>query len=164
MQDEFTDIMNHLTENARFALQKADYFSKKYNNGYMGTEHLLLGILAQDTSTASKLLFEDDITLDKVEKALNKPADDIASNSQMAMMSLSEATVLTLQMAKNFTREQGIDSIGTEHLLYALINQPNSRASIILADFDVDIEKLAERIEELAEKQAEEIKNKKEKL
>ncbi len=164
MQDEFTDIMNHLTENARFALQKADYFSKKYNNGYMGTEHLLLGILAQDTSTASKLLFEDDITLDKVEKALNKPAADIASNSQMAMMSLSEATVLTLQMAKNFTREQGIDSIGTEHLLYALINQPNSRASIILADFDVDIEKLAERIEELAEKQAEEIKNKKEKL
>ncbi len=164
MNDDFSDIMNHLTENARFAIQKADYYSKRYNDGYMGTEHLLLGILAQDTSTGSKLLFDEDITLDKVEKSLNKPAADLHSNSQMAMMSLSEAIILTLQMSKNFVREQGLDSIGTEHLLYALINQPNSRASKILTDFEVDIDALSEKIEDLAEKQAEEVKNRKEKL
>ena len=47
MADEFSEIMGHLSENARFALQKADFYSKRYNQGYMGTEHLLMGILAQ---------------------------------------------------------------------------------------------------------------------
>ena len=37
MQEEFSEIMNKLSENARFALQKSDYYSKRYNNGYMGT-------------------------------------------------------------------------------------------------------------------------------
>ena len=164
MQDDFSEIMNNLTENARFAIQKADYYSKRYNSGYMSTEHLLLGILAQDTSTGAKLLSNEDVSLDQAEKSLNKTPVEISSNSQMAMMSLSEAIILTLQMAKNFTREQGIDLIGTEHLLYALINQPNSRASVMLAEFGVDLDRLAEEIEALVEKQAEEVKTKKEKL
>ena len=42
MENEFSEMMNRLSEDARFALQKADLFSKKYNNGYMGTEHILL--------------------------------------------------------------------------------------------------------------------------
>ena len=34
MENEFSEMMNRLSEDARFALQKADLFSKKYNNGY----------------------------------------------------------------------------------------------------------------------------------
>ena len=36
MQEEFSEIMNKLSENARFALQKSDYYAKRYNNGYYG--------------------------------------------------------------------------------------------------------------------------------
>lgn len=162
MQDEFTEIMNHLSENARFALQKADFFSKKYNKGYMGTEHLLMGILDQDVSTGARMLIEEGVELEKIERGLNKPAVDV-KGSEMAMMSLSEACVLTLRMASNFAKEQGLDQIGTEHILYALISQPNSRASVILTAEKVDIDALADRIEELAAKQAETAKLKKEK-
>ncbi|MBR3368281.1 ATP-dependent Clp protease ATP-binding subunit [Candidatus Saccharibacteria bacterium] len=163
MQDEFTEIMNHLSENARFALQKADYFSKRYNKGYMGTEHLLMGILSQDVSTGARMLIEEGVDLEKIEKGLNRPAVDVPG-SQMAMMSLSEACVLTLRMAANFVKEQGLDTIGTEHILYALISQPNSRASTILTNEKIDLDALADRIEELAEKQAETAKLKREKL
>lgn len=162
MQDEFTDIMNHLSENARFALQKADYFSKRYNKGYMGTEHLLMGILSQDVSTGARMLIEEGVDLEKIEKGLNRPAVDVPG-AQMAMMSLSEACVLTLRMAANFVKEQGLDSIGTEHILYALISQPNSRAATILTAEKIDLDALADRIEELAEKQAETARLKKEK-
>lgn len=162
MQDEFTEIMNHLSENARFALQKADLFSKKYNKGYMGTEHLLMGILAQDVSTGARMLIEEGVELSKIEKGLNRPAADVRG-SEMAMMSLSEACVLTLRMASNFAKEQGLDQIGTEHILYALISQPNSRASVILTAEKVDVDALADRIEELVAKQAETAKLKKEK-
>ena len=56
MDSDFSEMMNRLSENARFALQKADLYSKKYNKGYMGTEHILLGSLAQDVSVGAKVL------------------------------------------------------------------------------------------------------------
>lgn len=157
MQDDFTEIMNNLTENARFALQKSDYYAKRYNNGYMSTEHLLLGILSQDTSTGARFLADEDINLESVEKTINHTAVEVPG-SQMAMMSLSEAAVLTLRMAANFTKEQGIKIIGTEHILYALLRQPNSRASLILQGLKVDLNNLTNAIEEYTEKQAEDTK------
>lgn len=157
MQDDFTEIMNNLTENARFALQKSDYHAKRYNNGYMSTEHLLLGILSQDTSTGARFLADEDVNLESVEKTINHTAVEVPG-SQMAMMSLSEAAVLTLRMAANFTKEQGIKLIGTEHILYALLRQPNSRASLILQGLKVDLNSLTNTIEEYTEKQAEDAK------
>ena len=146
MQAEFSEIMNNLSENARFALQKADYYSKRYNNGYMGTEHLLLGIMAMDNSTGAKMVREEGATVEEVEKALNKTAVEVPG-SDMAMMSLSEAVILTLRMAQGFVKEQGISTIGTEHILYALLSQPNSRAALILQGLKVDNEKLLDDIE-----------------
>ena len=152
MQAEFSEIMNKLSENARFALQKADYYSKRYNNGYMGTEHLLLGIMSMDTSTGAKLVREGGATVEEVEKALNKVAVEVPG-SDMAMMSLSEAVILTLRMAQNYTMEQGLSVIGTEHILYALLSQPNSRASLILSGLKVDSEKILDEIERMVEEQ-----------
>jgi parvulin-like peptidyl-prolyl isomerase len=150
MQEEFSEIMNKLSENARFALQKSDYYSKRYNNGYMGTEHLLLGIMSMDNSTGAKMLREEGVTTDEIEKALNKVAVEVPG-SDMAMMSLSEAVILTLRMAQSYTKEQGLSVIGTEHILYALLSQPNSRASLILDGLKVDSEKIMDEIEALAE-------------
>lgn len=162
MQEEFSEIMNKLSENARFALQKADFYSKRYNNGYMGTEHLLLGIMSIDMSTGAKIVREEGATLEEVEKALNKTAVEVPG-SDMAMMSLSEAVILTLRMAQNYTREQGLTVIGTEHILYALLSQPNSRASLILMGLKVDIEKMLDEIEDLVEEQTKDEKLKAEK-
>ena len=77
MADEFSEIMSHLSENARFALQKADLFSKRYNQGYMGTEHLLMGVLAQDASMGAKLLRDEGVDLDEIERAQGKVAVDV---------------------------------------------------------------------------------------
>ncbi|MBQ9016725.1 ATP-dependent Clp protease ATP-binding subunit [Candidatus Saccharibacteria bacterium] len=154
--------MNKLSENARFALQKADFYSKRYNNGYMGTEHLLLGILAMDNSTGARLLRDEGVELNTLEKGMNRTAVEVPG-SQMAMMSLSEATVLTLRIANNFAHEQGLDVVGTEHLLYALVTQPNSRAALTLVQQGVNLDELKKTIEEFAEKQANEAKNAREK-
>ena len=162
MNDEFSDIMNGLSEDARLALQKADFYSKKYNNGYMGTEHLLLGIMAMDTSTGARLLRDEGLELETLENSMGRPAVEVPGGA-MAMMSLSEATVLTLRIAANFAKEQGLPAVGTEHLLYALLTQGNSRASLLLERKGVDLDALMATIEELAEKQAEEAKNEKEK-
>ena len=155
--DEFSEIMNHLSENARFALQKADFYSKRYNRGYMSTEHLLMGILAQDTSTGARIFRESGITLPDVEKAQGQDASDVPS-APMAMMSLSESAVLTLRMAMSFVKDNGLDLIGTEHIAYAIIRQPRSRAAVILTDLGANLDAIAHQIEDLVEKQALEFK------
>lgn len=74
MESDFNELMNRLSENARFALQKADIYSKQYNSGYMGTEHILLGMLDQEASTAAKILRKFDVDLARAEKALGQEA------------------------------------------------------------------------------------------
>lgn len=162
MQEEFSEIMSKLSENARFALQKSDFYSKRYNNGYMGTEHLLMGIMSIDMSTGAKMLRSAGATIDDVEKSLNKVAVEVPG-SDMAMMSLSEAVILTFRMAQNYVKENGLTVIGTEHVLYALLNQPNSRAALILNSLDVDIDKVLEEIEDLVDEQTKDEQNKAEK-
>lgn len=160
--DEFSEIMNHLSENARFALQKADYYSKRYNQGYMSTEHLLMGVLAQDTSTGAIILREHDVNLNELEKVQGKEAVDVPA-SPMAMMSLSEAAVLTLRMSLNFARENGLEVVGTEHIVHSLVRQPNSRAALLLEKIGVDLDEIAKNIEDVVEQEADEAKIEKQK-
>ncbi len=155
MESDFSEMMNRLSENARFALQKADLYSKKYNNGYMGTEHILLGILAQDMSTAARILAKHDVNLERAEKALGQDATEVNVNNSMAMMSLSESAVLTIRMADHYAMEKGARTVGTEHLLYALLCQHNSRGGVLLAKMGVNDEKLLDELEEEMERQLE---------
>ncbi len=159
MENEFNEMMNRLSENARFALQKADLFSKKYNGGYMGTEHILLGILAQDASDGSKILGRFDVNLSGAEKALDQEAVEVNGGSSMAMMSLSEAAVLTLRMADHFANERGSRTIGTDYLLYALANQQSSRGAVLLAKMGVDLDELLVVIEKELDARAEHERN-----
>lgn len=154
MDSDFSEMMNRLSENARFALQKADLYSKKYNKGYMGTEHILLGILAQDASLGAGILAKYGVELKNAEKALGKEAEEVNNDSPMAMMSLSEAVVLTIRMASHFAMERNVPAIGTEYLLYALLSQPNSAAALLLKKLDVDEQDVMDDIEREMDAQA----------
>lgn len=159
MDSDFNDLMNRLSENARFAIQKADLYSKKYNQGYMGSEHLLLGLLAQDTSTAAQILLKYDINLSRAEKTLGQEAADVPDGSAMAMMSLSEATVLTLRMADSYANERGISVVGTEFLLHSLVCQRSSRGAVLLQKMGADLAELLGAVEEEIDRQAEREQN-----
>lgn len=159
MENEFSEMMNRLLENARFALQKADLFSKKYNGGYMGTEHILLGILAQDASAGARILSKYDVNLDKAEAALGQTATEVKGGSAMAMMSLSESAVLTLRMADHYANERGSRTVGTEYILYALVCQQGSRGAVLLTKLGVDLDELTEVIEQELDLQAEHERN-----
>ena len=97
MNDDFNQVAANLSENARFALQKADTFAKMYNQGAVQTEHLLLGILAQDTSTGARLLADEGVHLEDAEKTMENPPVEVREK-EMSMMSLTEAVVLNVPM------------------------------------------------------------------
>ncbi len=68
---DFQDFINHLTDNALQSLKHADAIARGFGSAYIGTEHLLLGVLAQDKSMGAKILEGAGVTLDRARLALN---------------------------------------------------------------------------------------------
>ncbi|MGB2861210.1 MAG: Clp protease N-terminal domain-containing protein, partial [Candidatus Saccharimonas aalborgensis] len=67
LPDDFADFISHLTDNAKLSVQHADAIARGSGNAYIGTEHLLLGVLAQGSSTGAKVLADVGVTLQRAE-------------------------------------------------------------------------------------------------
>jgi ATP-dependent Clp protease ATP-binding subunit ClpC len=106
---DFQEFLNHLTDNALKSLQHADAIARSFGSAYVGTEHLLLGVLAQDNSVGSKMLEGAGVTLDRARLALNMTPKTLVIN--MGAKGLSETAKLTLRMAYGVAQDFGQNSV-----------------------------------------------------
>jgi ATP-dependent Clp protease ATP-binding subunit ClpC len=151
MADDFAEFVSHLTDNARTSLQHADAIARGYGSAYIGTEHLLLGVLAQGSSVGAKVLADAGVTLDRAELALNlTPRTLVVSTGAKG---LSETAKLTLKMSWEIAQEFHQDYLGTEHILYSILTQKNARATVLLRDMNIDISGLTSELEEFFDRQ-----------
>lgn len=148
---EFQEFLNHLTDNALQSLKHADAIARNFGSAYVGTEHLLLGVLAQNTSMGSKILEGAGVTLDRARLALNMTPKTLVLN--MGAKGLSETAKLTLKMAYEMAKEYNQEFCGTEHILYSVLSQKNARATILLRDMNVNIESLITELEQFLNRQ-----------
>lgn len=153
MADDFAEFVSHLTQNARTSLQHADAIARGYGSPYIGTEHVLLGVLAQGSSVGAKLLADAGVTLDRAELALNlTPRTLVVSTGAKG---LSETAKLTLKMSWQIAQEFHQEFLGTEHILYSMLSQKNARATVLLRDMNVDLAELTSELEEFFDRQHE---------
>ncbi len=155
MGDDFSDFISRLTENARTSLHHATLIAQGYGSSYIGTEHLLLGIMAQGASVGAKILADAGVTLDRAQSALD--AVPIANNFTPGIMtkSLSDTARLSLKMSWDTAQEFHHDYLGTEHILHSLLSQNNARATVLLKDMNIDINEVLSELEEYLERQHE---------
>ena len=146
MADDFSEFITHLTDNARISLQHAGSIAQGYGSAYIGTEHLLLGVLAQGSSVGAKLLADAGVTLDRAEMALNMTPPTLVVD--MGEKGLSETAKLTLKMSWEIAQEFNQDHLGTEHILYSILSQKNARATVLLRDMDIDVGAITGDLEE----------------
>lgn len=147
MSDDFTEFISHLTENARTSLHHATLIAQGYGSHYIGTEHLLLGVMAQGASVGAKILADAGITLDRAQTALDAaPVSAIVGG--ITTKSLSETAKLTLKMSWDIAQEFNQDFLGTEHILYSILSQKNARATVLLRDMDANIPEIVSELEE----------------
>jgi ATP-dependent Clp protease ATP-binding subunit ClpC len=149
--NEFQDFINHLTDNAKMSLQHAGTIAQNFGSAYIGTEHLLLGVLAQDGSMGSKVLENSGVTLDRARLALNLTPKTLVIN--LGAKGLSETAKLTLKMAYDVAQDFSQDFCGTEHILYSILSQKNARATILLRDMNVDVDGLVSELEQFLNRQ-----------
>jgi len=148
---DFQEFLSHLTNNALHSLKHADAIARASGSAYIGTEHLLLGVLAQEGSMASKILENSGITLDRARLALNLTPKTLVIN--MGGKGLSETAKLTLKMAWEVAQEFSQDYCGTEHILYSILSQKNARATTLLRDMSVDVDLLSGEVEQFLNRQ-----------
>jgi len=148
---DFQEFMNHLTNNALASLKHADAIARASGSAYIGTEHLLLGVLAQSGSMGSKILEGSGVTLERARLALNLTPKTLVIN--MGAKGLSETAKLTLKMAWEIAQEFSQDYCGTEHILYSILSQKNARATILLRDMSIDLEKMSGELEQFLNRQ-----------
>ena len=149
---DFQEFLNHLTNNALQSLKHADAIARSFGSAYVGTEHLLLGVLAQDGSMGAKLLEGAGITLDRARLALNMTPKTLITNVGGAK-GLSETAKLTLRMAYDASQDYSQDFCGTEHILHSILSQKNARATILLRDMNVNVDGLANELEQFLSRQ-----------
>lgn len=146
MADDFAEFVAHLTDNARTSLHHANVIAQGYGSPYIGTEHLLLGVLAQGSSVGAKLLADAGVTLERAQIALNLvPLTTVIA---VGAKGLSETAKLTLKMSWEIAQEFHQDYLGTEHILYSILSQKNARATVLLRDMNVDLNELTAELEE----------------
>lgn len=155
MSDDFAEFITHLTDNARTSLHHATLIAQGYGSPYVGTEHLLLGVMAQGASVGAKILADAGVTLDKAQSSLS--AVPVSNNFTSGIMtkSLSETAKLTLKMSWDIAQEFRQDYLGTEHILYSILSQKNARATVLLRDMNVDISEVLAELEEYLDRNAE---------
>ncbi len=148
---DFQEFLNHLTNNALQSLKHADAIARSFGSAYVGTEHLLLGILAQEGSMGSKILEGAGVSLDRARMALNLTPKTLVIN--VGAKGLSETAKLTLKMAYDVAQDYSQDYCGTEHILYSILSQKNARATILLRDMNINVEGLTNELEQFLSRQ-----------
>lgn len=146
MPDDFADFISNLSPNARMSVQHADAIARGNGSNYIGTEHLLLGVLAQGSSSAAKILADSGVTLAKAEQVLDIKPSKVAVST--GVVGLSETALLTLRMGWETVKEYNHDRLGTEHILYSLLRQGTARATKLLRDeLSVDVDAVLSNLE-----------------
>lgn len=156
-QPEFQDYLNHLTENALLSLKHADQIARAQGSAYVGTEHILLGVLSQDGSVAAKMLDAAGVNFQRAQLALNLTPKNLVIS--VGAKGLSETAKLALKMSWDYAQDFSQEVCGTEHILYSILMQKNARATVLLRDMNVDVDRLTDDIEQFLHRQHYESEN-----
>ncbi len=148
---DFREFLNHLTNNATASLKHAEVIARSVGSTYVGTEHLLLGVLAQDNSVGAKILDRVGLNLDRAKSVFNLTPKTLLVNN--SIKGFSETAKLTLRMAYDIAQDYNQEYCGTEHIVFSILNQKNSRASILLREMNIDIDGVIQELTDFLNKQ-----------
>src|SRR6266849_10816740 len=134
------DRFDKFTERARKVLQLAQEEDQRLDHNYIGTEHLLLGLVRESEGVAGKVLTSLGVDLEKVRKAV----EDIIGRGDrivLGQIGLTPRAKKVIELAVDEARRLNHQYIGTEHLLLGLIREGEGIAAGVLESLGVNLEK-----------------------
>ncbi|MFC2041327.1 ATP-dependent Clp protease ATP-binding subunit [Chloroflexota bacterium] len=136
-----TSRFEKFSERARRVLTSAQEEAQKLNHSYIGTEHVLLGLIREEEGVAAKVLGNLGINLGKVRSAV----EFITGRGEKAgagEIGLTPRAKRIIELAIDEARHLGHNYIGTEHLLLGLMHEGEGVAAGVLESFNVTLEQV----------------------
>jgi 2-C-methyl-D-erythritol 2,4-cyclodiphosphate synthase len=139
MQMRDRDRFDKFTERARKVLSLAREEAQRFNHNYLGTEHLLLGLVREGEGVAAKVLANLGVDLDKVRSAVEQI---IGRGDRIVLgeVGLTPRAKKVIELAVDESRRLGHHYIGTEHLLLGLVREGEGIAAGVLMSLGVGLE------------------------
>ncbi len=146
------------TKEAKEALIVAQDKAQEAKLSYVGTEHLLLGILAQGNSLGATILNNFGVSATNVElvlKTVGRSSSSYSADKGGELGGLSGFAKQVIENAVQCAHKFGHSFVGTEHLLYALVSQDNTAATVILENMKISPDHIKQQIVEIFNKNQE---------
>ena len=138
-------MFERFTERARQVTVLAQDEARTLRHDYIGTEHILLGLLREEEGLAARVLESLDITVERVRGQVVRivgSGEEVTSGQ----IPFTPRAKKVLEMALREALSLGHNYIGTEHILLAIARENDGVASRILLDFDADAEKIRSEV------------------
>ena len=142
-------MFNRFTERARKVLVLSKEEARRFSHDYIGTEHILLGLIREGEGVACAVLQNLGISLNLLRKETEKLITAGSASSVLGDIPFTPRAKKSLELAAEDARSLGHNYIGTEHILLGLIREGEGLASQILFSMGVDLSKVKEEISTL---------------
>ena len=142
-------MFNRFTERARKVIILAKEEAKRFNHDYIGTEHILLGLLSEGEGVAAVVLQKMGLNLQQIRLEIEKivkPGPPMVVSGDIPFTPTAKKVI---ELSSEEARSLGHNYIGTEHILLGLIREGEGVASQVLLNLGLDLNKVREEIAEL---------------
>ena len=136
---------NSFTQKANDVLNLAIKAAENFGHAYIGSEHILIGVLKENTSYGAELLTEKGVTLDKIEELI-KENTGVGNPTALSPNDFTPTAKRVLEVSFQLARSMRNSFVGTEHLLLALLREGDSGAVKLLNACGVDADSFTEEL------------------
>jgi ATP-dependent Clp protease ATP-binding subunit ClpC len=146
---EAVEMFERFTERARSVVVLSQDEARRLNHHYIGTEHILLGLLHEADGTAAQALESLDVSLD----AVRQQVEQIVGRGKLAPsghIPFTPRAKKVLELSLRESLQLGDDGIGTEHLLLGLLREGDGVAAQVLVGLGCDLNRVRLQVIRLA--------------
>ncbi|MBI3830502.1 MAG: ATP-dependent Clp protease ATP-binding subunit [Planctomycetes bacterium] len=154
-------MFDRFTDRARKVMSFARQEAERLNHDYIGTEHILLGLVKEGSGVAANVLENLDVDLEKVRlevEKLVKPAPDVVT---MGNLPFTPRAKKVLEYAMDEARALDHNYVGTEHLLLGLLREQEGLAAQVLMNLHLKLEDVRNEVMEFLGAEAQQAKEEK---
>ncbi len=145
MKYKFGGFTQKANDAVNFAISNAE----SLGHTYVGSEHLLLGLLSVSDSVAAQLLSEKGVNADKIKQLIVQEIGE-GTITRLSPENLTPRAKKAIEVAVSGTRELGNAYVGTEHILLGILSEDDNYAVSFLEKLGVDIDEITEKAIETA--------------
>jgi len=142
-------MFDRFTDRARKVMALARKEAQRFNHDFIGTEHILLGLIQEGSGVAANVLKNLGVEITKIRNEIEKNVQSGPSMVTMGQLPFTPRAKKVLELSMEEANDLGHNYIGTEHLLLGLLRENDGVAAQVLLDLGLKLEEVRNEVLEL---------------